>query len=91
MKKNESNIYLLKDNNSYEVHNESPQYVRTFSKPSCGGKISLKQTAGAIQQMKLPSYSIKSVNQSYDLKDNRATSLDRHEHRFKFMINNLNY
>jgi hypothetical protein len=94
MKKNEGNIYLLKDNPNCgypSLNKESPHPIRTYSKPSNGVKISLKQTSGTQQQPKFPNYNIKSANNSFDLKDNRPASLNKHEHRFKFMMDNLNY
>lgn len=53
-----------------------------------GVKISLKQTPGAYHQAK---YQSKTANQSLDLKDKRSSSLESHEHRFKFMMDNLYY
>lgn len=81
MKKTDANIYLLNGNNNYaynSISSDSPQYFRTFSKPSHGAKISLKQTTGANIQLKFPNPTIKPIGQSFDLKDNRSGSLNRH-------------
>jgi hypothetical protein len=94
MKKNDANIYLFNDNSNpcLQARNyESQQYMRTFSKQGNGVKISLKQTPGAYQPAKLTSSSNKAVNQSIDTKDDRSASLGKHEHRFKFMMDNLYY
>jgi hypothetical protein len=83
MRKNEGNIYLHREyhNNPVTISSkpEEALCVRTFSKGVQGEKVSLKQKAGVNYQSRLSSNSPNRLNaNSYDLKDNRYTSMDKH-------------
>jgi len=93
-KKSEESIYLQNNHSNHCLNvksNESLQYIRNnFSKQGNNTKISLKQTSGMYHPVQFPNSNRKTSNNSID-SNNRPGSLEEHEHRFKFMMDNLYY
>lgn len=95
MKKGEENIYLKNDHSNSCLNvknNESLQYIRNnYSRQVNNTKISLKQTPGLYHPVQFSNSNRKTSNNGIDSTNNRPGSLDKHEHRFKFMMDNLYY
>ena len=69
-----------------------PQFIRTFSKPVYGAKLSLKQASNYVSNGRISVNNVRTTKQSsQESQSSKAGSLEKHEHRFKFLMNNLNH